>query len=258
MADYAYYIADCFAGLVYLVVGIRLYGLSVRNAQTPDRLLSVTFVFWALNYLVYDIPLAFFHEDALVPLPFTLISMFSLYLATIVFVFFTRAVFRNRERWALWLIAGTVGCLIVGVAGSAWVGDWSGEYPLSHPWWWITRVGRAAPFVWMTREGYIQYGKARRRRQLGLCAPQVCNRYLLWSLAGSLWLILEVVDGAQYIVYQSTGQWFDSLTVLIACLEIAPAGVIWLVFFPPTFYRKWVNRLVASVDAAEEGSPDGG
>jgi hypothetical protein len=110
----------------------------------------------------------------------------------------------------------------------------------------------------MATEGFTQYSKARRRRQLGLCAPQICNRYLLWSLAGSLWLILEVVDGAQYIVYQRTGQWFDSLTVLIACLEIAPAGIIWLVFFPPTFYRKWVNRLVANVDAAEEGSPDGG
>jgi hypothetical protein len=110
----------------------------------------------------------------------------------------------------------------------------------------------------MATEGFTQYSKARRRRQLGLCAPQICNRYLLWSLAGSLWLILEVVDGAQYIVYQRTGQWSDSVTVLIACLEIAPAGIIWLVFFPPTFYRKWVNRLVANVDAAEEGSPDGG
>ena len=31
------YIGEIFAGLVYLVVGIRLYVLSVRNAQTPDR-----------------------------------------------------------------------------------------------------------------------------------------------------------------------------------------------------------------------------
>ncbi len=258
MEEYVYYIGDIFAGLVYLIVGVRLFALSVRNAQTPDRLLSVAFLFWALSYLLYYLPSLFFYGEALITALFAFGSAFTSYLGTITFAVFTRAVFRSQERWAVWLVAGTVGCLIVGAAGSVWVGDWGGDYPLSHPWWWVTRVGRAAPLAWMAAEGLAQYVKARKRRQLGLCVPQVCNRYLLWSLAGSLWLILEVVDGGQYVVYQRTGQWFDSLTVCIACLEIAPAGVIWLVFFPPTFYRKWVDRLVAIADAPEEGSPDGG
>jgi hypothetical protein len=252
------YIGEIFAGLVYLVVGIRLYALSVRNAQIPDRLLGVTFLFWALNYFLYDIPVLFFYGEAQLPPLFSIGSACTLYLANITFAVFTRAVFRGQERWALWLVAGIVGCLIIGVAGSVWVGDWSGEYPLSHPWWWLARVGSAAPSVWMAAEGFTQYSKARRRRRLGLCAPQLCNRYLLWGLAGALWLFLEVVDGAQYIAYQSTGQWSDSLTVLVACFEIAPAGIIGLVFFPPTFYQNWINNRATVANSVEGGSSHGG
>ncbi len=257
MADYAYYTGEGIAGLVHLIVGVRLFALSVRNAQTPDRLLSVTFLLWALNYLLYDIPSLFFYGEAVLPPLFAFGSAVTLYLGTITFAIFTRAVFRNQERWAVWLVAGTVGCLIVGAAGSVWVGDWGGDYPLSHPWWWVTRVGRAAPLAWMAAEGLAQYVKARQRRQLGLCAPQVCNRYLLWGLAGALWVTLEFVEVADYIVYQSTGQYSDSLFVLVGWLEAVPGGIIWLVFFPPAFYRRWVER-AAPAATAEEGSPHGG
>ena len=258
MAEYVYYIGDISAGLVYLIVGVRLFALSVRSAQTSDRLLSVTFLFWALSYFLYYIPSLFFYGEALIPPLFAFGSAFTLYLGTITFAIFTRAVFRNQERWAVWLVAGTVGCLIVGAAGSVWVGDWGGDYPLSHPWWWVTRLGRAAPLAWMAAEGLAQYVKARRRRQLGLCAPQVCNRYLLWGLAGALWVILKLVSGAEYIVYESTGQWSDSLSLLSGSLEVIPCGIIWLVFFPPAFYRNWIHNHVIVEDVAQEGSPDGG
>ncbi len=258
MADYAYYIAYSFAGLVYLIVGVRLFALSVRNAQTPERLLSVTFLFWAFNYFLYDIPSLIFYGEALLPPLFSISSALTLYLGTITFAVFTRAVFRNQERWALWLVASMVGCLLVGVAGSVWVGDWGGEYPLSHPWWWVARVGSAAPSVWMAAEGFTQYNKARRRQQLGLCAPQLCNRYLLWGLAGALWVILEFVEVADYIVYQSTGQYSDSLFVLVGWLEAVPGGMIWLVFFPPTFYRNWINNRATVADSAEGSSSHGG
>ena len=258
MAEYVYYIGDNLAWLVYLIVGVRLFALSVRNAQTPDRLLSVTFLLWALNYLLYNIPSLFFYGEAVLPPLFAFGSAVTLYLGTITFAIFTRAVFRNQERWAVWLVAGTVGCLIVGAAGSVWVGDWGGDYPLSHPWWWVTRLGRAAPLVWMAAEGLAQYVRARRRRQLGLCTPLVCNRFLLWGLAGALWVILEFVEVADYIAYQSTGQYSDSLFVLVGWLEAVPGGIIWLVFFPPTFYRNWINRIATVADAAEKGSPNGG
>ena len=258
MEIYAYHIGYSVATLVHLIVGVRLFALSARSAQTLDRLLSVAFLFWALSYLIYGVPWILLRDEELIPPGFTFGSMFTLHLGTITFACFTRAVFRNRERWALWLVAGMTACLIVGVAGSVWVGDWEGEYPLSHPWWWVARVGSAAPYVWMGAEGLTQYVKARRRRQLGLCAPRVCNRYLLWGLAGALWLIVEVVEGAEYIVYESTGQWSDPLAALVGLFEAVPSGIIWLVFFPPAFYRRWIDRLATVADPAEEELPHGG
>jgi len=96
--EYVYYIGDSFAGLVYLIVGVRLFALSVRNAQTPDRLLSVTFLLWAFNYFLYDIPSLFFYGEALLPPLFSISSALTLYLGTITFAVFTWAVFRNQER----------------------------------------------------------------------------------------------------------------------------------------------------------------
>jgi hypothetical protein len=46
--------------------------------------------------------------------------------------------------------------------------------------------------------------------------------------------------------------------LLSGSLEAIPSGMIWLVFFPPTFYRNWINKPATVVDAAEEGSPHGG
>ena len=67
MADYAYYIGESIGGLVHLVVGVRLLSLSVRNSQTPDRLLSVVFLFWTLSYLLFGIPWILLGDEELIP-----------------------------------------------------------------------------------------------------------------------------------------------------------------------------------------------
>jgi hypothetical protein len=256
--DFAYYAASCFAGLVYLVVGVRLFALSSRNGQVPDRLLTVSFLFWALCYLLYDIPLLVYRDPALIPplYPFGVIVTYCL--GSAVFAIFTRAVFRSREIWARWLLAGIVGCLLVGLGGCIWVGDWAGEYPLSHPWWWVKTLGITAPFAWMSAEGFTQFVKSRKRQRLGLCSPMVANRFLLWGLSGLLWSILEFVETAQYVIYQSTGAWADSLSYSSAWLEAVPGGLIWLIFFPPSRYRNWITQRPTRAGQAAEGAPDGG
>ena len=44
---------------------------------------------------------------------------------------------------------------------------------------------------------------------------------------------------------------------LVGLLEIASIGTVWLVFFPPAFYRNWINKVATVADAAGEGPPDG-
>jgi hypothetical protein len=166
--------------------------------------------------------------------------------------------FRSQERWSAWLVTGVAACMIVGLAGSSWMGDWGGMYPLSNPWYWLERVGGTAPFIWIGMEGLAQYRKARKRQRLGLCDALACNRFLLWGVVGMLWAIFELVVVPQDIVYESTGQWSDSLGMFLGWLEIAPVAMIWLVFLPPTFYRNWINNRAPVADATKEGSAHDG
>jgi hypothetical protein len=254
---YAYHFGFCVATVVHLIVGIRLFALSTRNGQSADRILSLAFLLWTLSYLIYGVPWAILGDEELIGPPYLLGSLIALYLANITFTFFTRAVFRSQEQWASWLVAGMVGCLVVGVAGSVWVGDMGSEQPLSNPWWWVARVGSAAPYAWMGAEGFTQYVKARRRRQLGLCPPRVCNRYLLWGLAGGLWLLMDLVEGAEYMVYEATGRWSEPLSVLEGLFEAVPSGMIWLVFFPPVFYLNWIGSTATVAEPSAGDSSHG-
>ena len=239
------------AGLIYLVAGARLHRFAVRTGGAPERLLSVSLVLWGLCLLLYDLPYAFLDESMLTPFSFA--SRLVFHMGTIAFLLFTRKAFRSRERWASWLVAGTIICLAVGVVGSVWAGDWEGIYPLSNPWYWPELVGRMAPMVWMGIEGFVQYRKTRKRRRLGLCEPLVCNRFLLWGLTGALWLSLELVSTGQYIDYELTQRWTTSWDVVVSLLEVLPVAVIWFVFFPPASYRDWVEKRAAIADAPAPG-----
>jgi hypothetical protein len=132
-----------------------------------------------------------------------------------------------------------------------WIGDWEGFYPLSNPWYWLEFVGSIAPMGWMIAEGFVQYSKARQRRRLGLCAPLVCNRFLLWGLAGMLWLLLELSLIAENAVYELTQRWSDSLDLLTGSLEVAPVALVWLAFFPPDRYRRRIEGTAGPLTAAE-------
>jgi hypothetical protein len=55
-------------------------------------------------------------------------------------------------------------------------------------------------------------------------------------------LLLELVVIFQNVEYDATQQWGFALGTIVGILEIVPLAVIWLVFFPPAFYRDWVSR----------------
>ena len=60
------------------------------------------------------------------------------------------------------------------------------------------------------------------------------------------------IGGVQQIEYEMTQVWSASMDGVVALVELGAIALIWLVFFPPTFYRNWINR-VAPVAKAEEG-----
>jgi hypothetical protein len=250
ITDLVYLGGNAIAWFAYLFVGVRLYRLSRRTGQQPEFLFAVTFLFWTLSYLFYDIPYAIVRVDELVPVACSYASLIVLALGNAAFALFIRAVFRPDARWATWLVAAIVIGLVAGVAGSAWIGDWEGINPLANPWYWLEFAGTFAPTLWMAAEGFSQYFKARRRLKLGLCEPMACNRFLLWGITGALWMILEVNLAANDFANALTGQWSPLLDFGVALFEVVPVAVIWFVFFPPAFYCRWVEGGAKPTDAA--------
>jgi hypothetical protein len=239
--DESAYIMEAIAGVVSLVVGVRLYALSRRTGHAPEYFLALTFLLWALGYAIYDIPYAFTGGgDSIAPY-FAYASMLVFNLGNATLALFTRDVFRKKQRWSLWLVVAIAVCLVLGAAGSAWVGDWEQVDPFANPGYWPQTVGGLVPAVWMGVEGLTHYANARKRLELGLCAPLACHHFLLWGLAGALWAGLEIVVAAQDFIYLSAGDWSGALGIVNGLFEIVPIGLIWLVFFAPTGYRRWIE-----------------
>jgi len=204
-------------------------------------LIAASFLLWVLSYLFYDVPYAIHRVDELVPPACSYASVSTVALGNIVFALFIRSVFRPDSRWAGALVVAIALCALSGVVGTAWIGDWAGVDPIANPGYWLDDFGSFAPALWMTTEGFAQYFRARRRLALGLCEPMVCHRFLLWGVAGVLFAILEGIVTANDFVNALTGEWSHYLTFGNALFEVAPVAVIWLVFFPPAAYCRWIG-----------------
>ncbi|MBW2578620.1 MAG: hypothetical protein JRE38_11195 [Deltaproteobacteria bacterium] len=236
------YIMEAIAGVIFLIVGVRLFLLSRRTGQAPEYFISLTFLCWAFGYAIYDIPYAFVEGEESIAPYFSYPSLLLFNLGNISFALFTKVVFRKKQRWASWLVGAIVVCLVLGAVGAAWVGDWEQVDPIANFGYWPQLVGGLAPTFWMGVEGLAAYASARKRRKIGLCAPLTCHHFLLWGLAGSLWASLEIVVVAQDFIYLSAGEWSDVLGVVNGLLEIVPLGMMWLVFFPPAIYRRLIEN----------------
>jgi hypothetical protein len=117
MAESAY-IMEAIAGVILLIVGVRLYLLSRQTCHAPEYFLALMFLLWALGYALYDIPYAFTEGDESIAPFFAFTSLLAINLGNVFLALFTRDVFRKEQRWAGWLVVAIVVCLVLGSAGS--------------------------------------------------------------------------------------------------------------------------------------------
>ena len=248
MEDHAY-IGELLAGIVYLIAGVRLLRLGERTGEVPERLLGAIFLFMGVSAAFYVLPVFSAFESLWTPLNFA--GRVTFLPAAVMLALFTRLVFRPENRWGSWLVWGSAILLVTGVGGSVRGGDWEG-FSISSGWFWLEWVGFTVPFGWAGSEAFVQYRQARRRVRLELCDPLVCNRYLLWALFGALQACSCLVLLPQYSEYETTSQFTATWDTLYGASIISSLVMIWLVFFPPAFYQRWIQR-AAPVAEAEEG-----
>jgi hypothetical protein len=243
------YIGELIGGIVYLVAGFRLLRLGGRTGEAPERLLGSAFLFMGLSAVIYVLPTFPLFAALWAPLNFA--GRLTFVPPPVLLVLFTGRVFRPDAHWTVWLAWGTAALLLVGIGGSVMVGDWEG-FSVSNRWFWLEWIGYSWPFGWAGAEALLQHVQARRRVRLGLSERLVCNRLLLWASFGALQLGSCLVLIPQYAQYQRDNLFTATWDMIYGGCVIASLVMIWLVFFPPAVYRRWVGG-AAPPAMAEEG-----
>jgi hypothetical protein len=247
MEDSAF-LGELIAALVYLVAGLRLARLGSRTGERAEWLLAGVFLSNAVSYFLYEIAVIWGQESLWIPLNFA--GRVAYLPAAVLLAAFTRDVFRRDSAWAAWLPYGTAALLITGVGISVLHGDWEG-YSIDKPWFWPEWIGYTLPFVWAGIEAYSEYRRARRRVDIGLCEPLLCNRFLLWSIFAALQVSVSLVILPQYATFEAEGVFTQLWDLLTGALEILSVATIWLTFFGPAIYRHWIERTALASNSAE-------
>ncbi len=235
------YMLDLLAALLYGVVGLRLAALSAQTRGRPERLLALNYLATGFSYMLYEVPYILGTEGIWV-----LVAARIVYTLGIVpLLLFTYAVFRRNSRWASVLIWANSTVLFSGVFLSLLEGDIEG-LDVSSFWFWCDWIGYTVPYVWIAVEGWISYRSAKRRVLLGLGAPDVAHRFLLWAWFGALSTLAGISLIPLYAQYAATGTW-SAWSDYTSGLEFAATVVLWLAFFPPKIYRNYVSSAVETL-----------
>ncbi len=231
------YVVEAAAGLLYLPVAARLLWQSAKTGQLPERLLGATFAFYGLTYILFEIPVLV----AVGPLEnaFYFLGRVALAAGVYAIAVFSRRVFRPREAWAESAQTFVAFLIVAGLVLSALQGDWEGSGLLGVGFWleWFSQL---IPCVWVCAEGLIHYRLAERRRALGLTDALSSHRVLLWGGFGFAQLGATCSVVVLYVAYERDGYIRASTDALLGGFELLSIALVWLAFYPPARYRRWV------------------
>jgi len=242
------YIISIGAGAFYLLASYRLLKLSHQTRERPEFWLGTYFAATGQWYLIYNAPYFLGYEELPVLVDQGIEWIYAIGVAA--YLLFVRGTFRPRSRWALALVILAVFCSLSGAIAASLRGSFSNM--IDDPAYRIEWVGYTIPCVWMCSEGFIAHAAAQKRVLLELCDPIVANRYLLFGAFGLCQVISCGADlfWAYTNSTDASGAWLAN--GLLSATEIASVAILWLAFFPPLAYRRWIDARTA-LRSAEPG-----
>jgi len=221
-------------------VGLRLLALGARGRRLPELALGSGYLlFGALGYPLSAVARASAAEGAAHAGLWLATALAIQNLGVIACYVFTARVFRPGRPGVA--VAAT-GALLLAVS---WIGHsvepgWPGAR--SHgPWYYLGLATRAAAFVWCAAEAFAYWAQLRRRLRIGLADAVVVNRMWLWG-ASSLSIALGFAVFAAGTL-SAGGVNAAPVVLTVSAIGLLAAAAMTLAFFPPAFYRRWLDRV---------------
>jgi hypothetical protein len=243
------YILSIAAGIFYLIASLRLIRLSRRNGERPELLLGLYFGLSGLYYVAYNLPGVLGIDSWTAPIEITIEWIYVV--GVFPYLFFIRSVFRPDDAWAGWVVVIASVFLLVGIAVQT--ADGRMNLGFDDPGFLAEWVGYTTPCVWMSWEAARYWRSARKRARIGVCPPEVANRYLLLALFGGFQVLACLAD----LYWAHDRNVSDSISMvsdaLLGGTEIASVALLWLAFFPPRFFTNWIIRRAVILPTPMDG-----
>jgi hypothetical protein len=241
------------AAFLLLGLGVRLWRGSA--ARAPERWLALAFAALGAGATPRLLAARLLGSGEIGPLAIGLnaISQLVIELGIVAFTLFVWRVFRPASGAARAFAAGSALVsfgLTLAVAATAHATQEASALALA------VNASRSLPVFWAFAECARYAVLMRRRVRLGLSEPVVANRFVLWSVwTGALGLAAIALLAIRARAYGFLRQGIDPhlamptavpLAGTVVGLALGCAGVaVWLAFFPPAAYRRWLEARVA-------------
>jgi len=242
----ATYMISIGAGVFYLTASYRLLQLNRQTGERPEFWLGIYFAAAGQWFVLYNAPF-FVGMEALPPLIENSIA-WTYAVGVVPYLLFTRCTFRPRAPWATALVTVATLLLVAGATASS-LGD-GFNAGVDSPSYLMEWIGYTIPPVWICFEGLISHATARKRVRLELCDPVVANRYLLFAGFGFCQIAASAADLVWAYENSTGGVSTEFAYGMLSVTEIASVGPLWLAFFPPGFYRRWIDGRAALLTAS--------
>jgi hypothetical protein len=239
------------SGTIYMltitVVAIRLLMLARRNKGMPELLLGLSLLiggtFGATLEAGGMAAKATIDDPALIGTMLLCGKVCGLF-ALVFQGLFIWKVFRPEAAWAPAMVGICFAFSATALAGFWLNGTFStAEIPML--WFWLELAGRTTGSCWLVVEAIRYYRLMRRRMQLGLADPVICNRFLLWAVAGVCGVAMMLTAVPPVIAPASDHPLMSLDIVAFSVTGIGFCVAYSLVFFPPERYLRWLGSRAA-------------
>jgi hypothetical protein len=226
---------------INLIVCVRLLRKALEHALLPEFLLGAALAFSSLEWLLWWIGVYSPVADTAFAGLFEIGCRTGIFISNSFLLLFVRAVFRANDKWALVFTGLVVLTTATGLSVGVYLGDQKG-FASDRIWIWLELGGSGTALLWCFLEAARHYLKMRRRIPLGLADPVVANRVLLWSCYGGAGLVSQSVEMMGTAIAGATGVYPNYLDAVMSAATSTGAIMLWLAFFPPVGYLRWISR----------------
>jgi hypothetical protein len=87
--------------------------------------------------------------------------------------------------------------------------------------------------------------------RLGLCDLLACNRNLIWGITGVVWIAYSWGLLYQAAEFETNAVWSLTVDLANAVFEATGVALVWIIFFPPLFYQRWIAGAAPAAELEE-------